>query len=85
MDADLEKLAFGDSTRNDNGEDLKKKIHNLAVTTLHPSLHAVNLHQMVQQQGESSKAFSMRVRATAYNCNLVKNVPMLHALKQSRT
>ena len=72
MDSDLEKLAFGDSTPYSDQESLLKKIKTLAVTTLHPSLHAVALHQMKQNVSESTKAYSTRVRATAYNCCLEK-------------
>ena len=72
MDSELEKLAFGDNVATNDPTVLLQKIKSLAVTTLHPSIHVVNLHQMKQNQDESSKAFSTRVRSTAANCNLQK-------------
>ena len=72
MDNELEKLAFGDSVEFKTEDELLSKIKNLSVTTLHPALHAVTLHQMKQESNETSKAYSTRVRATAYNCNLEK-------------
>ena len=72
MDTDLEKLAFGDGSPHSDEDTLLQKIKTLAVTTLHPSLHAVTLHQMKQEANETTKAYSTRVRATAYNCCLEK-------------
>ena len=72
MDEDLEKLAFGDNMVATGAQDLLSKIKCLAVTTIHPSLHVVNLHKMTQNHDEPTKAFSARVRAVAVNCELKK-------------
>ena len=72
MDEDLEKLAFGDYMVATGAQDLLSKIKSLAVTTIHPSLHVVNLHKMTQSHDEPTKAFSARVRAVAVNCELKK-------------
>ena len=72
MDTDLEKLAFADNLTETDPEVLLNRIKSLAVTTLHPSIHVVNLHQMRQNNDEPTKAFSARVRSVAANCNLQK-------------
>ena len=72
MDDELEKLAFSDGCSGLNSETLLNRIKLLAVTTLHPSVHVVNLHQMKQNTGESTKSFSARVKGVAGNCNLSK-------------
>ena len=72
MDDELEKLAFNEGSNADTEENLLAKIKNLAVTTRHPSVHVVNMHQMKQEENESTKAFSARVKGAAGNCNLQK-------------
>ena len=72
MDTELEKLAFADNLTATDQESLLQRIKSLAVTTLHPSIHVVNLHQMRQNNEETTKAFSARVRSVAANCNLEK-------------
>ena len=72
LDADLERLAFQDGIHSTNGEELLQKIKSLAVSTVHPSLHVVNLHSLQQSDSETVKAFSARVRGVAKNCNLTK-------------
>ena len=47
-------------------------IKTLAVTTVHPALHVVSLHEMKQLPDETVKVFSARVRGVAKNCNLKK-------------
>ena len=75
MDSDLEKLAFSDGSENLTSDTLLEKIKSLAVTTLHPSVHVVTLHQMKQNDQETTKAFSARVKGTANNCDLQKRCP----------
>jgi len=75
MDSDLEKLAFSDGSENLTSDRLLDKIKSLAVTTLHPSVHVVTLHQMKQNDQETTKAFSARVKGTANNCDLQKRCP----------
>ena len=72
LDPDLERLAFQDGLQASTAEDLLSKIKTLAVTAIHPSLHVVALHQLKQNEQESTKAFSARVRGVAANCNLEK-------------
>ena len=72
MDTELEKLAFADNLSATDSDSLLQCIKTLAVTTLHPSIHVVNLHQMRQNNDEPTKAFSARVRSVAANCNLEK-------------
>ena len=52
--------------------ELLPAIKKLAVTSLHPSVHVVALHQLRQDSSESTKAYSARVKGLAKNCNLVK-------------
>ena len=72
LDAELERLAFQDGIDDKNPEDLMKAIKLLAVTTVHPALHVVSLHETKQLPEETVKAFSARVRGVAKNCNLTK-------------
>ena len=72
LDDDMERLAFQDGLNTLNSDELLSSIKRLAVTTLHPSLHVVALHNLSQHSDESTKAFSARVRGVAVNCNLVK-------------
>ena len=72
MDADIERLAFNDGLTANTANDLLVGLKKLSVTELHPSVHFMALHQMRQARGESTKAFSARVKGTANNCNLVK-------------
>ena len=75
MDDELEKLAFNDGVTGTDVENLLTRIKSLSVTTLHPSMHIVSLHEMKQSSDETSKAFSARVRGTAANCGLQKKCP----------
>ena len=68
----LEKLAFADNLSATDSDSLLQCIKTLAVTTLHPSIHVVNLHQMRQNNDEPTKAFSARVRSVAANYNREK-------------
>ena len=72
MDADIERLAFNDGLTANTTTDLLVGLKKLSVTELHPSVHVMALHEMRQARGESTKAFSARVKGTANNCNLVK-------------
>ena len=75
MEPDLRMLAFSEGTASVTEKDLLKQIKDLAVTVLHSSVHVVALHQMTQQEGETVKAFSARVKGTASNCTLAKTCP----------
>ena len=72
MDSDVERLAFNDGLTATTTTDLLEGLKKLSVTELHPSVHVMALHEMRQARGESTKAFSARVKGTANNCNLVK-------------
>ena len=72
MEPDLRQLAFSEGYQATTEAELLKQIKELSVTVLHPSVHIVALHQMKQQEGETVKAFSARVKGTASNCNLTK-------------
>ena len=72
MESDLRQLAFSEGYQAATEAELLKQIKELSVTVLHPSVHIVALHQMKQQDGETVKAFSARVKGTASNCNLTK-------------
>ena len=72
MEESLRQLAFSEGFVANTEIELISKIKDLAVTTLHPSVHVVALHQMLQQENESIKAFTARVKGTASNCRLVK-------------
>ena len=68
----MRQLAFSEGFVANTENELISKIKDLAVTTLHPSVHVVALHQMLQQENESIKAFTARVKGTASNCRLTK-------------
>ena len=72
LDIELERLAFHDNLKATGADDLLVEIKKLAVTVLHPSVHIVALHEMKQEQDETTKVFSARVKGTASNCNLKK-------------
>ena len=72
LDGEIERLAFQAGIASTDASDLMKQIKALAVTSIHPSMHVVALHQLKQHEGESAKAFCARVRGTAVNCNLEK-------------
>ena len=75
LDVDLERLAFQDGISESEPDKLIAAIKSLAVTTVHPALHVVALHDTKQLQDETVKSFSARVRGLAKNCNLTKNCP----------
>ena len=68
----MERLAFQDGIKDQDLSNLLAKIKTLAVTTVHPSLHVVELHEAKQLCGETVKDFSARVRGIAANCQLNK-------------
>ena len=72
MEESLRQLAFSEGFAAQTENELITKNKDLAVTTLHPSVHVVALHQMMQQENESIKAFTARVKGTASNCRLTK-------------
>ena len=72
LDQDLERLAFQDGMSHTNHDDLLAAVKALAVTTVHPALHVVSLHETKQLSGETIKAFCARVRGIAQNCKLEK-------------
>ena len=72
METELRQLAFSEGFTANTEDELLKQIKSLAVTILHPSVHVISLHQMSQQESETIKAFSARVKGTASNCNLTK-------------
>ena len=72
LDSEMERLAFQDGIKDQDLSNLLAKIKTLAVTTVHPSLHVVELHEAKQLSGETVKAFSARVRGIAANCQLNK-------------
>ena len=72
LDSDMERLAFQDGITDQDPDNLLSKIKKLAVTTIHPSLHVVELHEARQSSDETVKAFSARVRGIAANCELTK-------------
>ena len=72
LDSDMERLAFQDGISETNPDRLLAQINDLAVTTVHPSLHVVELHEAKQSSDETVKAFSARVRGIAANCQLSK-------------
>ena len=57
LDCDIELLAFQAGIKFNNASDLEKQVKTLAVTAIHPSMHVVTLHQLKQNEGESTKAF----------------------------
>ena len=71
METELRQLAFSEGFTADSGEELLKQIKSLAVNILHPSVHVISLHQMAQQESETVKAFSARVKGTASRLRLV--------------
>ena len=72
LDSDRGRLAFQDGISETNPDRLLAQIKDLAVTTVHPSLHVVELHEAKQSSDETVKAFSARVRGIAANCQLSK-------------
>ena len=65
MEDDLRQLAFSEGFSATTEEELLRKIKDLAVTILHPSVHVVTLHNMTQQDSETVEAFVARVKGTA--------------------
>ena len=72
MDNDLERLAFQDGKRTTNSDQLLLDIKNLAVTTFHPALHVVTLHESKQTDNENIKAFCAHIKGIPQSCNLKK-------------
>ena len=72
LDSEMERLAFQDGIEETDPDALLLMFKKLAVTTIHPSLHVVTLHNLKQNQDETVKAFSARVRGIAKNCELQK-------------
>ena len=72
METELRQLAFSEGFTANSEAELLTQIKSLAVTILHPSVHVISLHQMSQQESETVKSFSARVKGTATNCNLNK-------------
>ena len=65
-------MAFQDGISHTDPKDLLNAFKTLAVTTVHPALHVVSLHETKQLSEESVKAFCARVKGIARNCNLEK-------------
>ena len=72
LDAEMERLAFQDGIEDKDPDTLLSRFKRLAVTTVHPSLHVVTLHNLKQNSDENVKAFAARVRGIAKNCELKK-------------
>ena len=72
LDSDMKRLAFQDGINDQDPNNLLSTIKKLGVTTVHPSLHVVELHEARQSSDETVKAFSARVRGIAANCELTK-------------
>ena len=74
MTDDLRQLAFakGGTTNLTTEADMTERIKSLAVVSLHPSVHVVNLHEMRQESDENVHAFAARVRGIATSCGLKK-------------
>ena len=72
LDSEMERLAFQDGISDTDPNRLLNQIKSLAVTTVHPSIHVVELHEAKQSPEETVKAFSARVRGIAANCKLSK-------------
>ena len=74
MTDNLRQLAFAEGgTTNLNTEaDMTERIKSLAVVSLHPSVHVINLHKMRQESDENVHAFAARVRGIATSCDLKK-------------
>ena len=72
LESDLKRLAFHDGVEESDPDKLLAAIKNLAVTTVHPSLQVISLHEAKQATDETVKAFSARVRGIAKNCELTK-------------
>ena len=60
LDSDLERLAFQDGMSHTDPDNLLQAIKTLAVTTVHPALHVVSLHETKQNQNEPIKSFCAR-------------------------
>lgn len=75
LETDLERLAFQDGLDETDPDKLLDAIKSLAVTTVHPAIHVVSLHETKQRPDETVKAFSARVKGVAKNCNLKKTCP----------
>ena len=75
MNDNLRQLAFSEGgTKDLTNEDLMlTRIKSLAVVSLHPSVHTVNLHGLKQFQNENVHTFAARTRGVAASCNLVKS------------
>ena len=72
LDPDIERLAFQDGINETDPDNLLTAIKQLAVTTIHPSLHVITLHEAKQSSEENVKSFSARVHGIAKNCELTK-------------
>ena len=68
----MERLAFQDGLIETDPKQLLSAIKNLTVTTVHPALHVVSLHETKQRQDENVKACCARIRGIATNCKLEK-------------
>ena len=77
LESDLERLAFQDGLDESDPDKLLAAIKALAVTTVHPALHVVSLHETKQLRDETVKAFSTRARGVAKNCKLEKQCTKL--------
>ena len=72
LDTDLERLAFQDGISESDPVKLIAATKSLTVTTVHPALYVVSLHETKQFPQETVKAFSAQVRGMAKNCKLTK-------------
>ena len=72
MEPELRRLAFSEGTQANTEAALLLQIKSLSVTILHPSVHVVSLHDMKQQESETVKSYTARVKGTASNCSLTK-------------
>ena len=82
LEPDIERLAFQDGINETDHERLLTAVKQLAVTTIHPSLHVITLHEAKQSSEENVKSFSARVRGIAKNCELTKVCPKQGCLEQ---
>ena len=75
MSADLRRLAFNQSSKEDlDTKQMMERVLGLAVSVLHAAVHTVALRKARQFPGESTKAFAAKVCGTATNCNVVKMI-----------
>ena len=69
LDSEMERLAFQDGIKDQDLSNLLAKIKTLAVTTVHPSLHVVELHEAKQLSGETVKALVLEFVALQLTVN----------------